>query len=139
MGGAQSLSYLLDTHVILWFRIQPNSLGPKALKLLGERENVLKVSAISALEIAQLVFKNRIILSQAPDVWFEDSLRYLNTRACPLTAEIFAEAYRIPEPFHPDPADRILVASARLGKHTLITADRRILDCSAVDTLDARK
>ena len=86
------MSYLLDTHVILWFRIQPNSLGPKALKLLGERENVLKVSAISALEIAQLVFKNRIILSQAPDVWFEDSLRYLNTRACPLTAEIFAEA-----------------------------------------------
>ena len=132
------MSYLLDTHVLLWFRIQPDSLGSKTLELLSQRKNELAISVISALEIAQLTFKNRITLPQTPDVWFGDSLRHFNTRACPLTPEIFAEAYRIPEPFHPDPADRILVASACLWNHTLITADRRILDCSAVHTLDAR-
>jgi len=133
------LSYLLDTHVLLWFRIQPDQLGPKTLKLLSNRKNELTISVISALEIAQLSFKNRITLPKAPDVWFEESLRHFNTRAHPLTPEISAEAYHIPEPFHPDPADRILVASARLGNHTLITADRRILDYSEVRTLDARK
>jgi PIN domain nuclease of toxin-antitoxin system len=133
------LSYLLDTHVLLWFRIQPDSLGPQTLKLLSQRKNELSISVISALEIAQLTFKNRITLPQAPDAWFEESLRHFNTRAHPLTPEIAAEAYRIPEPFHPDPADRILVASARLGNHTLITADRRILDYPKVRTLDARK
>lgn len=132
------MSYLLDTHVLLWFRIQPNSLGSKTLKLLSQRKNELAISVISALEIAQLTFRNRITLPQTPEVWFKDSLRHFNTRATPLTPKVFAEAYRIPEPFHPDPADRILVASACLWNHTLITADRRILDCSAVRTLDAR-
>ncbi len=133
------MSYLLDTHVLLWFRIQPESLGPKTLKLLSNRKNELAISVISALEIAQLSFKNRITLPKAPDTWFEDSLRHFNTRAHPLTPEIAAESYRIPEPFHPDSADRILVASARVESHTLITADRRILDYSEVRTFDARK
>ena len=133
------MSYLLDTHVLLWFRIQPEALGPKTLKLLSHRKNELIISAISALEIAQLSYKKRITLPKTPDAWFEESLRHFNTRVHPLTPEISAEAYRIPDPFHPDPADRILVASARVGSHTLITADRRILDYSEVRTLDARK
>ena len=133
------MSYLLDTHVLLWFRIQPNSLGPKTIDILSQRTNELTISIISALEIAQLAFKNRITLPQTPDVWFEDSLRHFNAKACPLTSKIFAEAYRIPKTFHPDPADRILVASACLGNYTLITADRRIIDWSEVPTLDARK
>ena len=132
------MSYLLDTHVLLWFRIQPDQLGPKTLELLSQRENAVSISVITALEIAQLTFKKRITLPGPPETWFEESLRHFNTRALPLTPLISAEAYRMPEPFHPDPADRLLVASARLANSTLITADRRILDYSEVRTLDAR-
>lgn len=63
----------LDTHVLLWFRIQPDSLGPKTIEILSQRTNELAFSIISALEIAQLTFKNRITLPQTPDSWFEDS------------------------------------------------------------------
>jgi len=132
------LSYLLDTHVLLWFRIQPGQLGPRTLELLSQRENAVSISVITALEIAQLTFKNRITLPKAPDAWFEESLRHFNTRAFSLSPKISAEAYRLPGLFHPDPADRLLVASARLENCTLITADRRILDYSEVRTLDAR-
>jgi PIN domain nuclease of toxin-antitoxin system len=57
----------------------------------------------------------------------------------PVTADVAMEAYALPEPFHEDPADRILVATARLGKLTLLTADARILSYEGVNALDARK
>ena len=131
------MSYLLDTHVILWFRLEPERLGAKSLKLLSKRQTKIAISAVSALEIAQLVYKGRIEIGQPVDQWFQESLRLFGCRASTLSPEISATAYSLPEPFHSDPADRILVATALDAKQTLLTADRRILQSGIGRTFDA--
>jgi len=64
------VTYLLDTHVILWYRIEPEQLGARTLKLLGRRQTKLAISDVSALEIAQLAYKGRIEIEQPVDQWF---------------------------------------------------------------------
>lgn len=138
MGGFTGVTYLLDTHVILWFRLRPERLGAKSLRLLSKRQSKFAISAVSALEIAQLVYKKRIELEQPVDQWFQESLRIFGCRVTPLTPEISAAAYSLSKPFHPDPADRILVATALKAKQTLLTADCRILESGIGKTRDAR-
>lgn len=58
--------------------------------------------------------------------------------AAPLTHEIAVEAYRLPDPFHRDPADRLLVATARVMDLALMTTHDRILDYRHVQSVDAR-
>ena len=132
------MTYLLDTHVILWYRIEPEQLGARTLKLLGRRQTKLAISDVSALEIAQLAYKGRIEIEQPVDQWFRESLRLFGCRSTSLTPEISAAAYSLSKPFHPDPADRILVATALKFKQTLLTADRRILQSGIGLTRDAR-
>jgi len=132
------VTYLLDTHVILWFRLQPERLGAKSLRLLSKRQSQFAISAVSALEISQLVDKKRVEIEQPVDQWFQESLRLFGCRITPLTPEISATAYLLSKPFHPDPADRILVATALGAKQTLLTADRRILESGIGKTRDAR-
>lgn len=132
------MTYLLDTHVILWYRIEPEQLGARTLRLLGRRQTKLAISDVSALEIAQLAYKGRIEIEQPVDQWFRESLRLFGCRATSLTPEISAAAYSLSKPFHPDPADRILVATALKSKQTLLTADRRILESGIGLTRDAR-
>ena len=71
--------------------------------------------------------------------WLIESLNDLRADCLTLTLEIAAEAYRLPESFHRDPADRQIVACARLHQLTLVTADDRILEWGHVATVDARK
>jgi predicted nucleic acid-binding protein len=71
--------------------------------------------------------------------WVEKSLEDLRADALPVTHQIALEAYRLPAPFHRDPADRQIVACARLHEMTVATADERILAWKHVATVDARK
>lgn len=132
------MTYLLDTHVLLWFRASPDKLGAKCLRLLKNPKTKCAVSVVSALELAQLVHKNRVSLPQPVDEWLEESTRKFQCATTAITAVIATEAYRLPSEFHADPADRLLAATARIEQMTLITADQRILDCEAVSSLDAR-
>ncbi len=67
------------------------------------------------------------------------SLQDLRAEALPISTEIAVEAYALPEPFHRDPADRLIVACARIHELTVVTADQRIIDWDHVAVLDARK
>ncbi|PYJ92798.1 MAG: PIN domain nuclease, partial [Verrucomicrobia bacterium] len=69
--------------------------------------------------------------------WEELSLTELSASTIDLTHEIAWEAYNLPGTFHNDPADRVLVATARIKKLTLITADELILRYPHVKTLRA--
>ncbi|MGJ3241553.1 MAG: type II toxin-antitoxin system VapC family toxin [Opitutales bacterium] len=138
MGSAPRITYVLDTHVLLWFRIKPDELGPKTLRLLKKPETAIVISIVTALEVALLVHKGRISLPQPVDTWFEVSLTLFQTKAYPLTPQIISDAYTLPDPFYADPADRLLVATARVEELTLITADQRILDYPAVPAWNGR-
>jgi len=131
--------YLLDTHVFNWFRIAPRELGRSTLTLLETPEIQTVISVISTLEVAQLVFSGKLVLPCDVELWMQQSRDLFNAPEAALSSKIAAESYRLPGEFHRDPADRILVATARVENWTLLTADRRILDYPHVRTEDARK
>jgi PIN domain nuclease of toxin-antitoxin system len=132
------MNLLLDTHVWLWAAEAPERLGRKTKSLLVKTAVDRSVSAISALEIARLCADGHIILSIGLGPWIESSTEDLLLQHVPLTYSIAVEAYALPEPFHRDPADRLLVSTARLHRFTLLTADERLLHYKHVETLDCR-
>ncbi len=132
------MKLLLDTHVWIWSQESPGVLGPTARAALLDPNSDLFVSTISTLEIARLAWLGRISLTMELARWVSESLRLLGAAMLTITHEDAIEAYRLPEPFQRDPADRLLVATARVRGLRLVTADDPILSCSAVESLDAR-
>lgn len=72
-------------------------------------------------------------------MWLEEARNHLGFADAALAHSIAMGAYDLPGPFHKDPADRMLVATARHLNCTLMTADERILQCPDVQSLDARE
>ena len=132
------MTLLLDTHVWLWAVEAPDKLGQRTKALLRKSGNDRLVSAISALEIARLCLNERMVLSVSPKTWIEDSARDLRLQHVGVDFAIAVEAYALPDPFHRDPVDRVLVATARSYQATLLTADERILAYNHVKTGDCR-
>ena len=120
---------LLDTHVWLWLVGGAEPLKRPVLSAVegAARRGRIRVSAISAWEVAMLEAKGRIRLSKDCLAWVQEALSAPGTSLVPLTPEIAVESSRLPGEFHGDPADRILVATARLLGATLLTRDERIL------------
>jgi PIN domain nuclease of toxin-antitoxin system len=85
------------------------------------------------------VWSGDLVLQIPLQEWVEKSLADLRAETLPVTNEIAVEAYRLPEPFHRDPADRQIVACARIHELTVATADERILKRPYVSSVDARK
>lgn len=133
------MTLLLDTHVWIWAHESPEQLGRHARVALEDSGNRLVVSAISTLEISRLVSAGRLELKGTLKHWVGKSLDYLGIVALPMTHEVARRAYELKEPFHRDPADRIVVSTALCEKCKLITADERILAYSHVRTQDARR
>jgi PIN domain nuclease of toxin-antitoxin system len=86
------------------------------------------VSAITPWEIALLVSKNRLKLNRDVLVWLRDALEKPGITLVPLEPEIAVGCTRLPWEMHPDPADRILITTARHLGATLITADGVLLE-----------
>ena len=130
---------LLDTHVWIWTQEEVERLGAETTKVLIDPETRLHASTISTLEIARLVAVGTIELTGSLESWVEETLDSLLCSTIEISHEIAAASYSLPSGLHKDPADRILVATARLHDLTLVTADERILGYSGVRSVDARK
>jgi Uncharacterized protein conserved in bacteria len=135
---------LLDTHVWIWTAEPiPGKLSPaciekiRAAGLAGQ----LLISAISVWEVAILDAKQRVLLSTGCHEWVREALRGPGIEFVDLTPEIAIDSTRLPDGFHADPADRILIATARNRNAILVTADRAMIEYSHrkhVRVLDAR-
>lgn len=130
---------LLDTHVWVWTQEEPERLGPRTKRLVLGAEHENRVSPISTLEIARLVAAGEIELSITLAEWVARSMADLAAHTVAVSHEVSMEAYALPGTFHRDPADRVLVATARRDGLTLVTADDRILAYPHVRTQDARR
>lgn len=121
---------LLDTHTLIWSVEERPRLGSGAKRAINiaARLTRVMVSAISPWEVALLVSKGRLNLSTDVMVWVREALSKSGVRLVPLEPEIAVASTRLPFEIHPDPADRILVATARNLGATLVTADRALLD-----------
>jgi len=133
------MTFLLDTHVWIWSQETPDELGEQARTALVDPGNSLYVATISTLEIARLVEMGLVELSGRVVSWIEESLGLLQCGTIELSHEIAVAAYSLPSPFHKDPADRVLVATARELDLKFVTADNRILAYPHVRTQDARR
>jgi PIN domain nuclease of toxin-antitoxin system len=103
--------------------------------LKGHEAEGLGVSIISCWEIAKLVEYNRLDLPSPVEKWLEQALRYPGIRLLELTPRIAVESTRLPGAFHRDPADQLIVATARIYGIPLATVDRKILTYEAVETI----
>jgi PIN domain nuclease of toxin-antitoxin system len=130
---------LLDTHVWIWSQESPEKLGKEARRLLVDGKSTNHVATVSVLELARLVAAGDIFLNRPLPAWVETAVEELHAEELAMSREIAAEAYALPGEFHRDPADRILVATARRESLTLLTADPRILSYPHVKALDARR
>jgi PIN domain nuclease of toxin-antitoxin system len=121
---------LLDTHVLVWLTDGNLLLGAKTKEAvrLAYREDSALVSAITPWEIALLVRKGRLKLGRDVLDWVHRALGIPGVQLAPLVPEIAVESTRLPWEAHGDPADRILVATARHLGATLVTADRALLE-----------
>lgn len=124
---------LLDTHVLVWSAFKDPRLGRKAAAAINRaaRADRIQISAITPWEIGLLATKKRINLHVDTLVWIREALSKPGIRLAPLEPEIAVESTRLPFEIHADPADRILVATARSLRAVLVTADRALLDLAA--------
>jgi PIN domain nuclease of toxin-antitoxin system len=119
---------LLDTHIWVWWVHGDERLIPEHRRLITENESQgLGVSVISCWEVAKLIERGRLTLPCALPDWIDQALSYPGIRLLELTPRIAVESTQLPGDFHRDPADQILVATARVSGYPLLTVDRRIL------------
>ncbi|MFH1265490.1 MAG: type II toxin-antitoxin system VapC family toxin [Planctomycetota bacterium] len=124
---------VLDTHIWIWWVHGDSRLSQAHKALLEHHEETgLGVSAISCWEVAKLVEKGRLKLPRALDEWMRLALDYPGLTLLPLDPEIAIESTRLPSPFHNDPADQIIVATARIHQCPVVTVDKRISDYAHV-------
>jgi PIN domain nuclease of toxin-antitoxin system len=127
---------LLDTHIWIWWIHGDPRLKEDRVNWMAEQEEQgLGISIISSWEIAKLVENNHLQLPNAVDKWLEQALNYPGIRLLELTLPIVLNSTQLPPPFHRDPADQIIVATARVHDIPLLTADQKILDYPHVRTI----
>jgi PIN domain nuclease of toxin-antitoxin system len=135
---------LLDTHVLIWAMEDRRNLGIAAADIIDEAtfSDGAYVSAITCWEISMLVDKDRLGLRQGTRAWMEEVLAKPGLFLAPVESEIAIDAGQLPENPHGDPADRIIMATARALDCPLLTADQAILDYAAaghLEAIDARR
>ncbi len=124
---------LLDTHVLIWLAEGGAELPERAVRLIDEAAygDGLAVSAISFWEMAMLQAHRRLSLAQPLAAWRERVLGLPGMVEVPVSGEVGIEAVELPGTLHQDPADRLLVATARRHGLRLGTRDRRLLAYAA--------
>jgi len=121
---------LLDTHCWIWAQLGLiQQLSRAALQSIkdAEREGNLRISVISIWELAMLENRGRVALPMNIRNWVEQALSKPGIAVAPLTPEIAIETVHLPGELHGDPADRMLVATARVLGARLVTKDARLI------------
>jgi PIN domain nuclease of toxin-antitoxin system len=133
MRTAVNRPVLLDTYVWVWLLEGRTGIHQEALDLMeraGE-ESFLRVSAISAWEVGMLEAKGRLRFDIPCEDWVENAFHVPGMSLVPLTPSICVRSSRLPGDFHGDPADRLIVATARQIGAVLLTKDVQIIQYAA--------
>lgn len=119
---------ILDTHIWIWWVHGDPSLSNAARDVIESSERSgLGVCAISCWEVAKLVEYGRLNLPCPVGDWICQALSYPGVRLLDLSPQVSVESTQLPGVFHRDPADQIIVATARVFDVPLVTVDTKIL------------
>jgi PIN domain nuclease of toxin-antitoxin system len=127
----QRISVLLDTHILIWWRGNAERVSALQAKLLLEMERrgePVAISAITLRERAWMAVSGRLEVALSLDTWNRIDKIESNPLLdiIPIATDVAAESVRLGEGFPRDPANQIIVATARCHGLRLITADNRI-------------
>ena len=128
---------VLDTHAWIWFISNPEFLSKRAknaVQAAVEDKSIL-ISSISAWEVALLVTKKRLKLTLDISDWIAKSESLPFIQFVPVTNSIAVKSVNLPSPLHPDPADRIIIATALSVGAPLVTKDKKLLSYSHIKTI----
>ena len=131
------MKLLLDTHIWIWSYLEPDKLSSDVARTICNPEHDRYLSAVSIWEAISLLEKKRIQIKQDFGEWFERSKDDLDLLELPLNWEI-AHELRFTMLDHRDPADRFLVATAKVYDLTLVTADERLVNIPGLSVLQNR-
>ena len=127
---------VLDTHIWVWWTIDPDRLSETQRQEIARNEDDrIGISAISCWEVAKLSEYGRLALPVGLSEWFQAALRYPGISLLGLTPEVAIESTSLPGGFHRDPADQIIVATARVHHCSLVTSDDKIAGYPHVRTV----
>jgi PIN domain nuclease of toxin-antitoxin system len=127
---------VLDTHTWVWWAAEDRRLSKHAATMIrrAAREGEILVSMISIWELAKKVEKQHLVFDRPLRQWLEQATALPGLRLAELTADILIDSCDLPQPFHGDPADQIIAATARRHQATLVTKDRKLRDYAHVLT-----
>jgi PIN domain nuclease of toxin-antitoxin system len=131
------MTTLLDTHAWVWWVTDDRRLSARAKSRIGTSMAAqdLWLSLISVWEVAKKVEKQQLVLDRPLDQWLDEAVSRPGLGLWELTRSILVQSCQLPEPFHGDPADQIIVATARQRGATLVTRDQRIRQYRHVQSL----
>lgn len=125
--------FLLDTHAFLWAAVDEDKLSAKATKVISTTPyEQLAISDVTLQEIGLLLHSNRISFSGSPKTVLSGLLDFVTILPITLDVAIAAPALSFR---HGDQFDRIIAATAKVHRLTLITKDANITDSGLVSTL----
>jgi PIN domain nuclease of toxin-antitoxin system len=129
---------VLDTHVLVWWvtgdPARLSAAAADAIAAESARESII-VSSITAWELAQLIDRGRLQLAADLAAWLAAVETIPSVVFVPVDNEVGVKSVVLPGEFHRDPADRIIVATARHFSVPLVTADERIRNYAGVRTI----
>ena len=102
------MTVVLDTCAILWAVSDPGALSQACKRVLTQEDTEVTVSPISCAEIACAAERGRVILDRHWKLWFRHFIQLNAWLVQEIDLDVIEEAYSLPEPFHRDPADRII-------------------------------
>ena len=119
---------LLDTHAWIWWVTEDRRLSPVAQKAIerASAKGTVALSLISTWEVAKKAEKGQLVLDRAVEDWIDQATARTGLQLCELTRQVLVESCRLPPGFHGDPADQIIVATARQLEAVVISKDGRI-------------
>jgi len=128
---------VLDTHAWIWFISNPENLSKRAKKAVNDaaKDKSILISSISAWELALLVKKNRLKLTLEVADWIAKSESLSFIQFVPVTNSIAVKSVNLPLPLHPDPADRIIIATALSVGAPVVTKDKKLLGYPPIRTI----
>ncbi|BAY96702.1 hypothetical protein NIES37_06370 [Tolypothrix tenuis PCC 7101] len=126
---------VLDTHIWVWWVQGDTRLTKQYQNWLQQYESQgLEISIMSCWEVAKLVEIGKLTVPSPIEEWLTTALAYPGVQLLELTIPIIVESTKLPG-FHKDPFDQVIVATARIYRCPLLTADAKILAYSGVQTL----
>ena len=127
---------LLDTHAWWWSLTEPENLSKTAIKTIRQAKSDQRmIASISIWEFAMMAARKRIRLKISVAKWLSQALKDTGLGVIEISPQIAIDACNLPGNFHKDPADRLIVATARANNLRLVTKDEKMLAYPHVDAV----